>query len=112
MAWTAPRTWKVGEQATYTLLNTHVKGNLDALSPHAHTGAAGDGNDEITGLDLVHLDSIGAAGTAGHLKRNGNSLTWGAGGYVITNVDDVAGTACLRTLGTGAQQAAAGNHTH
>lgn len=31
MAWTTPRTWRVGETPTYTLLNTHLRDNLDFL---------------------------------------------------------------------------------
>ena len=112
MAWTTPRRWVGGDMATAALLNTHIRDNLMSLSTHAHGGAAGDGNDELSGLDVVQLDNIGAASVAGQLRRTGTSLTWGASGYVITNVDDVVGTACLRTVGTGAQQVAAGNHSH
>ena len=112
MAWTTPRRWVGGDMATAAILNTHIRDNLLVLSTHAHAGGAGDGNDELSGLDFLQLDSIGAASVAGQLKRNINHITWGAGGYVISNVDDVAGTACLRTVGTGAQQVAAGNHAH
>lgn len=31
MAWTAPRTWVAGELVTATLLNVHLRDNLDAL---------------------------------------------------------------------------------
>ncbi len=112
MAWTALKKWFGGDNATADLLNTHIRDNLLVLSTHAHGGAAGAGNDEMSGVDIIALDNIGAAASAGLLRRNGNHLTWGASGYVVTNVDDVAGIACLRTLGTGAQQAATGNHAH
>jgi hypothetical protein len=44
MAWTAPRTWVTGEVVTAPIMNTHVRDNFNALSGHAHTGAAGDGS--------------------------------------------------------------------
>lgn len=31
MAWTAPRTWSTGELVTATIMNTHIRDNLDAL---------------------------------------------------------------------------------
>jgi hypothetical protein len=31
MAWTAPRTWNVGELVTASMMNTHVRDNLSAL---------------------------------------------------------------------------------
>ena len=31
MAWTTPRTWATGETVTATLMNTHVRDNLNAL---------------------------------------------------------------------------------
>lgn len=34
MAWTAPRTWVVGEVATAAQLNTHLRDNLNAIGPH------------------------------------------------------------------------------
>src|SRR5918996_3875392 len=33
MVWTAPRTWVTGELVTATLLNTHLKDNLNAIVP-------------------------------------------------------------------------------
>ena len=45
MAWTTPRTWTDGEIPTAAILNTHITDNLNALSTHTHSGAAGDGND-------------------------------------------------------------------
>jgi len=58
MAWTAPKTWATGDLVTAALLNTHLKDNLLALSTHTHSGAAGDGNDELSGVDSVVMDSI------------------------------------------------------
>lgn len=47
-SWTAPRTWVTGETVNAPVLNIHVRGDLDALSVHEHTGAAGDGADILT----------------------------------------------------------------
>lgn len=35
MAWTAPKTWTVGEMCTAALLNTHVRDNLNYLKTEA-----------------------------------------------------------------------------
>lgn len=113
MAWSTPTKAVAGNMATAATWNASIKANMDALDTHAHAGAAGDGNDELSGLDYVTLDDLAAnPTTAGRLQRNGANLVWGAGNYVITNEDPAAGTAGLRSLGTGAQQAAAGDHTH
>ena len=85
MAWTAPRRWVTGEQVTAALLNTHVRDNLLALSIHTHTGAAGDGDDVLTGLDtLTFDDQVGSPSTAGRLQRNGVNLQWYTGSAVET----------------------------
>lgn len=114
MAWTAPRTWVANEVVTATLMNTHIKDNLVALSTHAHGGAAGAGNDELSGVDQVNFDDLSASpATAGRLQRNGNNLEWyGAAKVAFTEADAAAGTASPRTLGTGSTQAAAGDHGH
>jgi len=114
MAWTAPRTWVANEVVTATLMNTHIKDNLVALSTHAHGGAAGAGNDELSGVDQVNFDDLSASpSTAGRLQRNGNNLEWyGAAKIAFTEADAAAGTASPRTLGTSSTQAAAGNHGH
>lgn len=43
-AWTTPRTWIVSEVPTFTIMNTHVRDNLDFLGDeHDHAGGAGNG---------------------------------------------------------------------
>ena len=59
MAWTAPRTWTDDEVVTAALLNTHLRDNMLFLSTHTHSGAAGDGNDELAGVDSMNFDFIG-----------------------------------------------------
>ena len=99
-------------------LNTHIKANEDVLSAHAHSGAAGNGSATLSGVSLSALvvpvlaDQSGNPSTAGRLQRNGNNLVYYGAALVGLYADAVAGTASLRTLGSGAQQAAAGNHTH
>ena len=114
MAWTIPRTWVDKEVVTKAIMDTHVRDNLNALSTHAHTGAAGDGNDELSGIDLIQFDDVAISpDAAGELQRKGSNLEWyGAAVVAITQADAAAATASPRTLGTGAQQAAAGDHTH
>jgi len=142
MAWTTPRTWVTGEMVTETIMDTDHKANLDALSGHGHSNAAGDGSSSLgnlvkktysdqgsaptapsTGLTTIYTISgrpfYRAAGGAStqmlimadvHAQSHDSSHE-PSGGDVM-EVDAVAGTGSLRTLGTGSQQAAAGNHTH
>jgi hypothetical protein len=48
LAWTSPLTWTVAQLVTAANLNTHIRDNLNALSGHTHTGAAGDGSANIS----------------------------------------------------------------
>lgn len=51
MAWTAPRTWVAGEVLTASLLNTHLRDNLLAISdpwtPYTPTWTASGGGNSI-----------------------------------------------------------------
>ena len=52
MAWTAPRTWVIGEVPIAALMNTHVRDNLIFLGDtHDHSGDAGDG----LAFDVGHI---------------------------------------------------------
>lgn len=45
MAWTTPRTWVVSEIVSASVMNTHIRDNLNVLSGHRHDNAdAGDGD--------------------------------------------------------------------
>lgn len=123
MAWTAMKTWTDGEIITASgvgSLNEQLRDNQNALAVHAHTGAAGDGSNTLTNVNLTNIQSFGFAdqsanpSATGELQRNGSNLLYYDGTVAIdlTADDAVAGTASLRTLGTGAVQAAAGNHQH
>lgn len=58
MAWTSPRTWANGLVVTATILNTEIRDNLLELSTHIHDGSAGEGDDELAGVDSITLDDI------------------------------------------------------
>ena len=87
MAWTSPRTWVANEVVTAALMNTHVRDNLSALSTHTHTGAAGDGDDVLSGIDSVTFDDIGEPVSSGQMRRSGNDLYYhdGTASRKITN---------------------------
>jgi len=120
MAWTAPRTWVADEIVTAALLNAQIRDNALVLSTHAHTGAAGMGASTLSAVTLTSLatatfaDQSGNPSTNGRLQRNGTELLYydGTTAQNLTAADAAAGTGSLRSLGTGATQAAAGNHTH
>ena len=113
MAWSAPRIWIAGDMATAALLNTHIRDNLLALSTHAHGGAAGDGNDELSGLDFANFDDLAAnPSTAGRIQKNGANLIWGAANFNLSNEYPAAATGGRRSLGATATTAKAGDHTH
>lgn len=70
MAWTAPRTYVIGEVLTASVFNTDHRDNLLALSTHGHSGAAGDGGTTLGDLvketfsDAVAPSAPGASKTA------------------------------------------------
>ena len=104
---------------TGAILNTQLKAQLDVLTSHTHSGAAGMGSSTLSGVSIAALaiptlaDQSGSPSTAGRLQRNGSNLEWYNGSAVVgLYADGAAGVATLRTLGTGSTQAAAGNHTH
>ena len=118
MAWTTPKSW-TSSMVDAALLNIHIRDNFLALSGHVHSGSAGDGSATLSGVSLSALavpvlaDQSASPDAAGELQRKGNNLEWYNGSAVDgLYADGAAGTATLRTLGTGSAQAAAGNHTH
>lgn len=119
MAWTAPRTWDE-TVVTADIFNTHVRDNFLSLENHTHSGALGDGSNLLdigqtfTGQTDMSLASNAAEmSTEGELRRVGSNLRYFGGlGVVQLSPDAVASMPSSRTLGTGSDQAAAGNHTH
>ena len=64
MAWTTPKTWADGDIPVAADLNTHIKANLDALSTHAHTGAAGDGSAALAPITTATFANQGSTPAA------------------------------------------------
>ena len=60
MAWTNPKTWADGEIPDEDVLNTHIRDNMNALSTHSHSGAAGDGSATLSGVDSITTDDAGS----------------------------------------------------
>ncbi len=123
-------------------LNTNLKDLLDVLSTHGHDNSAGGGDEALgslvkatftdasapgapgAGRTVIYAVSgrptyrTGAAGAstqladANDLHAQTHATAHEPSGADTMSVDAVTGTGSLRTLGTGAQQAAAGDHTH
>ena len=71
MAWTTPKTWADGDIPDADDLNTHIKANLDALSAHTHSGAAGDGSAALAPITTVTFVNQGSTPAApGSTKVN------------------------------------------
>jgi len=68
MAWTTPRTWVTGEVVTAALMNTHIRDQQNELDLHVHGGSAGDGDDQLAGVDSVNMDDISAPSAPGSNK--------------------------------------------
>ena len=64
MAWTNPKTWADGEIPDEDVLNTEIRDNLNALSTHTHSGAAGDGSATLAGVDSITTDDAGSTPSA------------------------------------------------
>ena len=115
MAWTSPKTWKP-EMVIASELNANIKDNFNYLSTHSHDGTEGNGATSLliptlTTSNLPFVDQETAPTLAGGMQRNALVLEFYDGTNVIGLTGDSTG-ASIRTLGLGAIQAAAGNHTH
>jgi|TARA_Y100000310_G_scaffold269483_1_gene282682 hypothetical protein len=117
MVWTTPRTWVSGEVVTAGIMNTHVRDQFTFFSVHLHDGNAGQGSAHLGGVSgishIVFSDSTADPTGIGEMQMNGTLLKYHDGtGVILLGRDAAAGTASFRTLGAGATQAAAGDHTH
>lgn len=72
MAWTAPRTWIVGEIVTAAQLNTHLRDNMNATAVAMST-SAGDMT-YATGANALTRLPIGSAGAL--LRSTGTQPVW------------------------------------
>ena len=142
MAWTTPRDWTSNEIVTASILNTDQRDNLNVLSTHAHTNAAGQGSSTLgnlvkatftdasapsaPGSGLTVLYSVGGrpyyrAGSGGastqlaiiaDVHAQTHASAHQPGGADAMAVNAGAGVGSLRTLSTTSTSAAAGNHSH
>ena len=121
MAWQAPKTWIIA-MVDASQLNAQIKDNMNVLSTHTHTGAVGFGSSTLAVTVLSSasqtifnfVNQSANPDTVGELQRNSNDLFYYNGTVVcaVTQGDQSASTPSLRSIGTGATQASAGNHTH
>jgi hypothetical protein len=65
MAWTTPRTWTIAEFVTKSILDTHIRDNLNALRcPTVHVGMSAaqnhtaSGSYQTVGWDIENADSF------------------------------------------------------
>ena len=134
--WTVVPISDVGDMIDAAWLNTYLKQDFRFVGVHTHSGAAGQGSatpGPLTYLDDTDFYAAQPAPATGrtrvyvntarwHYRPNGGSETkiaksthateHDAAGADVMAIDAAAATGSLRTLGTGALQAAAGNHTH
>lgn len=84
MAWTAPRTWVVGEVVTASIMNTHVRDNLTALR-------------DLTPKCKMSFINSGGAVPADNLLRlySGTTTTWYDNDSMVST-----GTITIKTAGT------------
>tara|TARA_R110000751_G_scaffold31325_2_gene79883 strand:- start:53 stop:754 length:702 start_codon:yes stop_codon:yes gene_type:complete len=93
MAWSAPKTWVDQETPSAEDFNTQIRDNLNALSTHTHTGAAGDGSATLNSVDYIDLDEGGSLSTpaSGHTRfaaNNDGTLRYFAQGSTEKTVSD------------------------
>ena len=142
MGWTTPRDYVANEVLTAAILNVDHRDNLDVLSGHGHSGAAGMGSSSLANLVKATFTDASAPSAPGsgltvlytvsgrpHYRAgsSGSDTTLAIladvhaqthasahepGGADTMAVDAATSTASLRTLGSGSTQGAAGNHTH
>ena len=123
MAWTTPKTWTDNEIILASgagSLNEQIRDILNQLSVHAHTGAAGDGSATLSGVSFSNIAGFQFADQAadptvdGTIQRNGVNILYydGSAAIDLTASDQAAATPSLRSLGTTATTAAAGDHQH
>lgn len=93
MGWKEPKTWVDQETPSADDFNTEIRDNLNALSTHSHTGAAGDGSATLGSVDHIDLDEGGALSepAASHTRFAANtngSLRYRANGSTEKTVSD------------------------
>ena len=64
MAWNNPVTWSDGTIPDEDDLNQQIRDNMNALSTHTHSGAAGDGSATLSGVDSITTDDASSTPAA------------------------------------------------
>jgi hypothetical protein len=99
MAWTTPKTWADGDIPDADDLNTHIRDQMNVLSTHAHSGAAGDGSAALAPISTATFINQGS--------------TPSAPGSSKVNIFSESETLKVRAGASGAAVAIAlANHTH
>lgn len=85
MAYTAPRTWVTGELVTATLLNTHIRDNMDALkAPPTSVYNVNEASDyQTTGTSFADVDATDLALTI--TTTGGDVEVWFSGAVDISS---------------------------
>jgi hypothetical protein len=142
MGWTTPRDYVSNEVLTAAILNVDHRDNLNVLSTHAHSNAAGNGSSTLgnlvketftdasapsapgSGLTALYTVSgrphyrAGSSGSdttlaiIGDVHAQTHASAHQPGGADAMAVDAATSTGSLRTLGSGSTQGAPGDHTH
>lgn len=92
MAWTTPQLFETGDMIDAAILNAQLKGNLDVLGAHGHSGAAGNGAVALGALNTLTHGSISEPST----PAAGNIILWDDG--TTLKVKDSAGTVTAISL--------------
>ena len=87
MAWTSPRTWVAGNVLTAAQLNVDVRDNENALSTHAHGGAAGDGALALSNIIARRKTVAQTVTTTSPTSDNAFSLTIAGTASEIWSID-------------------------
>jgi hypothetical protein len=92
MAWTTPQLYETGDLIDAATLNAQLKGNLDVLGAHTHTGAAGNGAAALGALNTLTETSISAPSA----PDSGSIILWVDG--TTLKVKNSAGTVTAISL--------------
>lgn len=118
MAWTQPSStdWLSNQIITRPIMNVNIRDNFRHVGDvHAHGSSTGEGagSQTIGPLVSIAFATAAAPSTAGSMHRVGAHVQYFGTELVrITEPDAASTEASPRTLGTGANQAARGNHAH
>lgn len=115
MAWTTPRTWVAGETVTASLMNTHVRDNLDYLKTQADNSILKTGPIYATATGTLNTGNndnfaLGSVGTIQFTTVGANSiltgLTNGSGGRRVRLINAASSGSFTLSASAGASTAA------